>query len=70
MDSLNTQIQKSSPDFATNQAHHNALADTFRERLEKVAQGGSERPVKPKKNVASCCLVSASKSFWMRAHRF
>ena len=43
MDSLNTQIQKSSPDFATNQAHHNALADTFRERLEKVAQGGSER---------------------------
>lgn len=43
MDSLNTQIQKSSPDFAANQAHHNALADTLRERLEKVSLGGSER---------------------------
>ena len=43
MDSLNTQIQKSSPDFAANQAHHHALADTLRERLEKVSQGGSER---------------------------
>ena len=42
MERIRSQVRTDSPEFRENYAHHRALAEELRRRLERVRQGGGE----------------------------